>query len=217
MEVKLIVLGGRHAGKEVPVAGPKFVIGRAPDCSLRARSDLISRRHAEIHVEEGTVSVRDLGSKNGTFVNAERVESPRELNNADHLKIGPLEFEVQLAVGLGGKKKAKVRSVQEAAARTVESAADDELDISGWLEEEEGEAPPSPTSVGDTHTLSSTQTVAPGTSPTDPADDTRLEKPKQEKKPERTPGRFRDAGGPSSESSQAAADQMLRRFFGRRG
>ena len=79
MEVKLIVLHGKSAGKEVPVPGPKFFIGRAEDCHLRPQSDAVSRHHCAVLVEDGFVSVRDFGSKNGTFVNGERLLADHRL------------------------------------------------------------------------------------------------------------------------------------------
>ena len=138
MEVKLVVIGGGNAGQSVPVAGPKFFIGRSEECQLRPNSDLVSRHHCAIMVDEGLVTVRDFGSRNGTFVNGERIRGEEELKAGDKLSVGPLEFEVQFGVSLGGPKKSKVHNVEEAAARTVESAkapaaTDDEMDISDWL------------------------------------------------------------------------------------
>ena len=139
MEVLLVVVGGKHAGTEIPVTGQKLFIGRAEDCQVRPQSELVSRHHCAILVEEGFVSVRDFGSRNGTFVNNQRVTGERELKTGDRLKIGPLELEVQLAVSVGRKKKPKVRSIHEAAARTVQSShgePKDDMDISDWLEED---------------------------------------------------------------------------------
>ena len=55
MEVRLKVFVGPNAGKELPVAGPKFLMGRAEDCQLRPRSDLISRHHCVLLIEDGLV------------------------------------------------------------------------------------------------------------------------------------------------------------------
>ena len=137
MEVKLIVATGKNAGMQVPISTAEFVIGRDEDCQLRARSEEVSRRHCVIVVGPGSVTVRDLGSKNGTFVNQRPVKGEQELKNGDRLRVGQLEFDLQLTVGVGGKKKAKVSSIQEAAARTVEAAADEELDVSDWLTQKE--------------------------------------------------------------------------------
>ena len=73
MEVRLKVQVGKNVGQELLVPGPKFFIGRAEDCQLRPRSDLISRHHCVLLVEEGFVAVRDFGSKNGTLVNGSEI------------------------------------------------------------------------------------------------------------------------------------------------
>jgi pSer/pThr/pTyr-binding forkhead associated (FHA) protein len=139
MEVKLIVVHGKHAGQEIPIPGPKFFIGRAEDCNLRPHSDLVSRHHCVVMVEEGFVAVRDFNSKNGTFVNSQRIAGETELKSGDHLKVGQIEFEVQITVTVVSKKAPKVRSVQEAAARTVQSAhpqkGGKDLDVGDWFED----------------------------------------------------------------------------------
>jgi pSer/pThr/pTyr-binding forkhead associated (FHA) protein len=122
MEVRLKVLLGPNAGKALPVSGPKFLIGRAEDCQLRPRSDLISRHHCAILIEDGMTTVRDFGSKNGTLVNGARVRGECELKNGDKLVVGPLEFEFCVHVGVASKKRPKVESIKEAAARTAESS-----------------------------------------------------------------------------------------------
>jgi FHA domain len=143
MEVQLKVLVGSSAGQTIKVPGPKFYIGRSEDCQLRPRSDLISRHHCAVIVEGDYVAVRDFGSKNGTYVNDERVSSEHELKPGDHLKVGPLEFEVCFDLGsLGGPKRPKVGSIKEAAARTADSGVvkkpgdPDEINLSEWLGED---------------------------------------------------------------------------------
>ena len=144
MEVKLIVQNGKQAGKTIPVSAAKFSIGRAEDCQLRVQSNLISRKHCTILTEEGVASVEDCGSTNGTFLNDERITGRHELHSGDRLRVGMLGLEVQLAVSVEAKRKPKVHSVQEAAARTAAStpAAQEELDISGWLATTGGAAGP---------------------------------------------------------------------------
>ena len=51
MEVSLKVVVGANAGKELKVPGPKFFIGRAEDCHLRPKSDLISRHHCVLLID----------------------------------------------------------------------------------------------------------------------------------------------------------------------
>ena len=138
MDVKLVVLGGKRPGQEITVSGPEFLVGRAPECKLRPNSDMVSRRHCMVTIGEGKATIRDLGSRNGTILNGERITGERELRTGDKVRIGPLEFEVHLSTSIGGKKP-KVHNVQEAAARTVEAARprNSEPDLSDWLAEED--------------------------------------------------------------------------------
>jgi len=132
MELKLKVLVGAHVGKELPITGPKFLIGRAEDCHLRPKSEMISRHHCVLLVDEESAAIRDLGSRNGTFVNDERVLGERVLTTGDRLKVGPLEFEVNLQVK-PAKKLPKVTSIKDVATRTVLGAAKPEPEIDEWL------------------------------------------------------------------------------------
>jgi len=135
MVVKLKVMHGPSAGKEIKIPKALFAIGRADECHLRPKSDAISRRHCEIEIKEAQAVVRDCGSKNGTYVNGDRVVGDRVLKPGDHLKVGPLEFEVVLEVGITGDKRPKVQDVKDAAMRTSDSSVIDS-DISSWLEDE---------------------------------------------------------------------------------
>ena len=93
-EIKLVVLAGAKEGTEIPLKKRKFIIGRSSECTLRAASDAISRRHCAIlRTKEGWV-VRDLNSRNGTYLNDERLESPSPLTVGDELRVGPLKFRV---------------------------------------------------------------------------------------------------------------------------
>jgi len=139
MKLKLKVLKGSGAGKEVKIPTPKCLIGRGDDCHMRPKSDAISRHHCVIYVKGGKVLVRDLKSKNGTFVNSKPVKKDLALKTGDKLQVGPLAFEILIDHSLGGEKKPKVKSIKEAAARTTASNQDtaliDDSDISDWLEE----------------------------------------------------------------------------------
>ena len=229
MEVRLRVASGKNVGQLVPVTGGRFFIGRAEDCHLRPNTDLVSRHHCVIMVEDGFVTVRDLGSRNGTFVNGERIRGEEELNNGDKIKIGPLEFVVELAVEMAGQKKPKVENVQEAAARTVESSNNvprkdgDEFDLSDWLG---GEAD----AVLDTRAVDQTSSGTASFSKdqaTMPTESTSTEQPPKDqsakdgektkkdaaKKPGRLPSGLKK---PKSTDSQAAAADTLRHFFHRK-
>ena len=222
MELKLVVVGGRQAGTEIPIPGPRYLIGRGEDCQLRPQSNLVSRRHCAIVLEEGRALLQDFGSTNGTYVNGERVKDGQELKNGDHLKVGVIELEVQLAVSVGGKKKPKVHNIQEAAARTVASAAkDDGLHITRWLEDEEEEEEEKEPSAAD----SKRATVPAAGSDTSPgenlSDTTVVPAPAtadnmRREQPSKIVGQFRRDMVQPTGSSQSAAKDMLKQFAPRK-
>ena len=95
VQLKLIVVGGPRSGEEVVISVPKFIIGRDRDCHLRCNSDVVSRHHCALIVESNYISVVDFSSKNGTFVDGERVVREQELHTGSLLAVGPLQFLVQ--------------------------------------------------------------------------------------------------------------------------
>ncbi len=87
----LIVQLGASKGRPVPVAGPRFVIGRQPDCQLRLGSTLVSKLHAAIERREGRVFLSDLGSTNGTVLNGRLLRGKEaEIHDGDRIQVGPV-------------------------------------------------------------------------------------------------------------------------------
>ena len=70
--LKLVVLSGPDEGKETPL-GTSCEVGSDPDCDFPLTDGSVSRRHARISIEKGAVVVRDLKSRNGTFIGETRV------------------------------------------------------------------------------------------------------------------------------------------------
>ena len=68
-----------------------FRVGRLPGLALTLSSESVSKEHAELFLREGALHVRDLGSKNGTFVNGERV-GEASLREGDILHFAQVEF-----------------------------------------------------------------------------------------------------------------------------
>lgn len=99
-KVNLVVASGVHQGKSIAVSGPQFLIGRDPACNLRPASPAVSKKHTAIFVRDGKLFVKDLGSTNGTLVNDEPVTADRELADGDRLKLGPLDFRLEIRTGL---------------------------------------------------------------------------------------------------------------------
>lgn len=238
MDVKLIVQSGKSAGQEVRIPPPKFFVGRAEDCQMRPKSDLISRHHCVIMVENEDVILRDLGSRNGTHVNEQRVIGEQELKTGDRLTIGPLEFEVAITVDTKAKKRPRVNSIKEAATRTAETVvheSDDDVDVEEWLAADRPDEVLTRTreiAANDTEEISMGRTTVPGQSPltdtdagkksepvtpveeTPVADVSKDEKPSNRGKaqPGKLPPMKRQIGADSCE----AATDTLRKLFQRR-
>jgi pSer/pThr/pTyr-binding forkhead associated (FHA) protein len=69
-----------------------MLVGRSSGCHIVLEDNMVSRRHAELRVTDEGVTVHDLGSVNGIYVNGERVHDPRVLRDGDRLQIGPREM-----------------------------------------------------------------------------------------------------------------------------
>ncbi len=98
MQVALKVIEGKQTGTLIPLNREKFLIGREEDCQLRPNSDLVSRHHCVIAIDDFTVRIRDLGSTNGTFVNNQRITTQVVLKQGDQIRIGKLAFEIQIQI-----------------------------------------------------------------------------------------------------------------------
>ena len=79
--------GGGRAGETFRPAGERTRIGRSPDCDIFLDDVTVSRDHAVLVEHEGTYTVEDQGSLNGTFVNRRRIDSAR-LENGDEVQVG---------------------------------------------------------------------------------------------------------------------------------
>jgi pSer/pThr/pTyr-binding forkhead associated (FHA) protein len=135
MDVTLKVLEGAKVGAKISIKKPEFTIGRSQGCSLCAGSSAVSRQHCMISRDESKVTVRDMGSRNGTLVNGNKIEGTVELASGDEITVGPLKFLLTITSSLNSVKKPEVKSVAEAVVRTAttptDSVGDD--DITKWL------------------------------------------------------------------------------------
>jgi len=81
-------ISGKYQGGEYPLAeGQEIVIGRSSELDMVLVEEMVSRKHARIALAEGAISIEDLGSTNGTFVNGEKVQQGT-LREGDRVLIG---------------------------------------------------------------------------------------------------------------------------------
>jgi S1-C subfamily serine protease len=92
----LTILSGPRAGERLEVAGA-LVIGRDSDCDLALRDDKASRHHAQITRSGDTLTLEDLGSTNGTYLNGTRIAAPAVLAAGDRITIGDTHLQLQAA------------------------------------------------------------------------------------------------------------------------
>lgn len=86
--MRLIVKEKGRPAQTVPLPdGARIVLGRAPQADVRLASGYASQEHCAIECAKGRVTVRDLHSKNGTFVNGKRV-TEAALGDGDRLLAG---------------------------------------------------------------------------------------------------------------------------------
>lgn len=115
MQVKIRVLVGKNLGREIEIDKAEYVIGRGEGCDLRPKTDTVSRQHCALITKDGKVYARDLGSKNGTTVNAKPIQGDCPLEDGDIVKAGKLEF----AMVFAGAAAAETVSGQAAGTQTA--------------------------------------------------------------------------------------------------
>jgi hypothetical protein len=76
------------SGERVPLGTAAVVIGRLPDCTIPVNDPNVSRRHAEVRPSATRYAVIDLGSTNGTKVNAVKIAGERYLDDGDIISVG---------------------------------------------------------------------------------------------------------------------------------
>jgi hypothetical protein len=87
-KVVLSALEGPYAGQRFEVQTPA-VLGRDRECHLALPEDgFVSSKHAELVREGRRLIVSDLGSRNGTLVNGDRIEGPIRVSKGDVIQVG---------------------------------------------------------------------------------------------------------------------------------
>ena len=81
-------ISGKYQGGEFPLRmNREIIIGRSSDLDMVLVEDMVSRRHARIACADQQITIEDLGSTNGTFVNGEKIKRTN-LKEGDRVLIG---------------------------------------------------------------------------------------------------------------------------------
>ncbi|HYQ17688.1 MAG TPA: DUF4388 domain-containing protein [Polyangiaceae bacterium] len=130
-------ISGKYQGGEYPLAeGQEIVIGRSSELDMVLVEEMVSRKHARIALTDGTISIEDLGSTNGTFVNGEKVqqgtlrEGDRVLIGTNILKVVAAPQDAEARANLKAMAVGRVTAKQQPGGRTEEAPR-----MSGNLEE----------------------------------------------------------------------------------
>jgi pSer/pThr/pTyr-binding forkhead associated (FHA) protein len=96
-----------EGGPSVPLGETPIRVGRGPGNEVVLGDDSVSWHHAQLWAEGEAAWVRDLGSRNGTFVNGERAQTSVRLAHGDVLRIGA---KARLKVAAFGERQSPVRT-----------------------------------------------------------------------------------------------------------
>jgi pSer/pThr/pTyr-binding forkhead associated (FHA) protein len=127
MYLRLKVVKGKPRGHCLAFPNGEFMFGRGPECDVRPNSDLVSRQHCLLQITAETVTVRDLGSMNGTLVNGQLLCDTRALCQGDTLQIGPLVLEVILDANPQTLENSLSDTMQANVAQMMETPSGDDL------------------------------------------------------------------------------------------
>ncbi len=92
----LSVQSGPLAGQRYEIDARGLRIGRDPGNELCIPSPSVSRHHARVLLHNGAIWVQDAGSRNGVFVNGQRVAGHRQVGPGDRITVGESEFVIEL-------------------------------------------------------------------------------------------------------------------------
>ena len=85
----LTVIAGPAQPRSYPLAGTEILIGRSDECAVLLIGDgTVSRRHARIRNDGRQVTVEDIGSTHGTYLNSQRLAGPAAVRRGDVLQVG---------------------------------------------------------------------------------------------------------------------------------
>lgn len=90
---RLIANPGRRDEQVYELEAGRASIGRGRDAVVRINNKSLSRQHATLEIaEDGVAELRDVGSKNGTYVEGARIDEAREIRDGQHFSCGDVVF-----------------------------------------------------------------------------------------------------------------------------
>ncbi len=136
---KIRIMNGPYRGREKTVTEKPLTIGRDAEAGIQILDRSASRFHCEIFPVGGMYFVRDLDSKNGTFVNDERLADEELLRVGDIIKIGTTEMVFESGAALAdddSSNRIAYNDDPDVLSNTLEFRVDELSDISEPFEHE---------------------------------------------------------------------------------
>ena len=93
MERKL-VFQWKGGQREVPLVRAVYTIGRDPACEISIDDESLSRRHAQVMVDGNKVAIKDMGSRNGTWIDAARITETTAMTNLTEVRLGVVQLKL---------------------------------------------------------------------------------------------------------------------------
>lgn len=190
LKVSLKLVGGKHDGELVPLASPKFLIGRETDCHLRPNSEMVSRHHCAFSVDDYAVRLRDLGSTNGTLVNGERIRGVAQLKAGDRVTVGKLDFQVVIGDEAVPAPSGDASALQGETAQLSADETHYEVPTFKFEAEAEPEAETEPESANQTMAMKAPELQAAASPPPEPV----AEQPPAAPQPQQPPPGYQYPG-----------------------
>ncbi len=92
--------------KDIELTGEPLSIGRSREADIPLLDDKVSRVHCGIRLSDGEFYLKDLKSRNGVFVNGQRVDDTAKLKVGDRIQIGSTVFVLETATDKEDAQKA---------------------------------------------------------------------------------------------------------------
>lgn len=127
----LRIVQGVEPNKTFALESDRSTIGRSSDCEVALDVAAVSRRHAVVVRQGDAYLAEDLGSRNGTFVNGQRILAPTPLSHGDRIVVCDQEFafetpEMAKPSLLGGRPSSATSSLVELVDESAEEQSGDE-------------------------------------------------------------------------------------------
>ena len=92
-----VILKSTSTTQRIRLSRPVSIVGRTSECDVVLRASDVSKQHCRIIIDADSVTIEDLGSANGTFVNGQKIRKA-QLEDRDRVGFADHEFKVRIAL-----------------------------------------------------------------------------------------------------------------------